>query len=195
MLENKHEKNAVVKELKCIYRSSLGKMDVSLNNKIENFNIKEIPSLNNENIRLKQHIKNIDMKFDYIIKENREIKEYIRIKTEDYENNIHELVSNLYEQFKFFNGNNLFNNQSKTKNKSKNTNVFKNNDKMSSHYIESPNSNNDYSDNVKKTEGSNSNRNNLNLNSDDYVEYNGLDSSKLFPSSKNANESTHRVLF
>lgn len=192
LVEKHNNKREIVKELKDIYQGVLDKVETSVIDQ-ENSRLYQFESLKNENSKLKQHIKNIDMKFDYIIKENRELKDYIRSKTEDYENNLHEIISKLHEELKFLNENNSNTNPS-THQKQNNNNVSqkrKNIEKTSTHYKESPISNNEYSENVLQTEGTNSNRNNIILNGEDSKEYDVLNSSNHFASPKNSNDSSN----
>jgi hypothetical protein len=179
----------IVKELQNIYNLILEKVDPCSELK-ENENVKVIDSLKLENFNLKMHIKNIDKKFDYIIKENKELKEYIRFKTEEYESNLHKVIYKLQEDFKQFIDNNMnnYSNTLKKQTKSTPSQGNKNTEKTSTNYKESPMSNYDYSDNLMHTEGTESNKNKLILNGEDSKEYDILDSAKVFASPKLDNQ-------
>ena len=179
----------IVKELQNIYNLILEKVHPCSEIK-ENENVKVIDSLKLENFNLKMHIKSIDKKFDYIIKENKELKEYIRFKTEEYESNLHKVIYKLQEDFRHFVDNNMNNypNTLKKQTKSTPSQGNKNTEKTSTNYKESPMSNNDYSVNLMHTEGTESNKNKLILNGEDSKEYDILDSAKVFASPKLDNQ-------
>ena len=181
LLDKPNNKNEIINELKVIYENLIDKVEQS-----------EIVSLKSENNKLRQHIKNIDHKFDHIIKENRELKEYIKSKTEDYENNLHTIIIKIHDELKLLNDQNSNTINSTIKrpynNKIIHSNIGKNTEKTSTQYQDSPISNNDYSENVLQTEGTNSIRNNININYDDFRDDDIISSSKIIRTSNNGND-------
>lgn len=194
LLEKQKNKKIIVKELQNIYNIILEKVDPSSEIK-EDESLKVIDSLKLENFNMKMHIKSIDKKFDYIIKENKELKDYIKFKTDEYENNLHKIVYRLQEEFRSYVDNNMnnYHNTLKKQTKSTPSQGNKNTEKTSTHYKESPISNNDYSDNLMHTEGTESNKNKLILNGEDSKEYDILDSAKVFASPKIPNDNINQV--
>ena len=184
LLHNQKNKKIIIQELQNIYELVLDKVE-DKNLLISEQNDKFVENFKNENKQLKQSIKNIDKKFDLIIKENKDLKQYIKSKTEDYESNLHDIVNKLHSEIKFFNEHNASNQSSMKKstnnNRSLSNNAFKNYEKSSTNYKESPLSNNGGSDNIVHTEGTDSNRNKIIRKGDDSKDFDIFDSNVNSP--------------
>jgi len=143
----------------------------------DNENNKINENLQNENFQLKEYIRNIDKKLDFIIKENKELKSFIQTKTEDYENNLSNILSRINEKNKMKES---FGNS----NENKEINLIEDNNSKSKHLFEKIDSSNhtvqsEYSVEYFSKENFFAPSNNNNYNNLNAMEINNIDEEKI----------------